>query len=62
MQTNLFATETETPESLVGCGVYHKGEHGTIVAYDADSYAEPMYRVQFGQRVATLRLVEIGAR
>jgi hypothetical protein len=48
--------------SLVGSGVFHGGEHGTIVRVDFDYGAEPMYRVQFGSRTAVLRLSEIGSR
>lgn len=47
---------------MVGCGVFHDGEHGRIIAADTTSYAEPMVRVQFGGgRIATLKPSELGA-
>lgn len=47
---------------MVGCGVYHDGEHGRIIAADTKNYAEPMLRVQFGGgRIATLKPSEVGA-
>jgi hypothetical protein len=49
--------------SLVGCGVYHRGEHGTIIGVELDTYKHPMVRIEFpGMRVALLKFDEIGSR
>lgn len=63
-QTEMFTNTATTGagHELVGYSIYHGGEHGIIVAFDPDTYAEPMYRVQFGSRVATLRFNEMGAK
>jgi len=44
---------------LIGYSVFHQGEHGTIVS--ARMMAEPMVAVQFGGRVAILKIDELGA-
>lgn len=52
----------DNARAMVGCACYHDGEHGVIVDTDLTSYEVPMLRVKFGERIATLRPSEIGAR
>jgi hypothetical protein len=62
-QTGMFTAVAPNGYDLVGVCIYHDGEHGTIIGYVPDSYAEPMYRVEFSRgRVATLKLNEMGAK
>ena len=43
--------------------VWVRGERGTVVGFDADSYAEPMTRVLFEDgRVGMFKFSEMGAR
>lgn len=49
-------------KKMVGCSVFHDGEHGVIEAYDTRTYRVPMFRVRFGTRMATLKPTEIGSK
>lgn len=63
-QTSMFEQPEQPAADLraaVGCAVYHRGEHGVIVAYLPEEYATPMCKVRFGERVAILKPSEIGA-
>jgi hypothetical protein len=46
---------------MIGCGVYHDGEFGTVIEAVIEVYAVPMVRVAFGSRIAILKPSEIGA-
>lgn len=64
-QASLFAVESVESfgyADAVGCSFNHHGAEGVIVAYDTDSYAEPMFIVRFvSGRMGVLRPTEIGA-
>jgi hypothetical protein len=48
--------------AAVGCKCSHRGQEGTILAYDADSYVAPMLIVRFDSgRLGVLRPCELGA-
>lgn len=61
-QMSMFDAPNGDLSDAVGCGVYHKGEHGVIEAYLPDTYACPMFVVRFGTRQAVLKPSELGAQ
>lgn len=62
-QTSMF--EAPAPigyEAAVGCAFNHRGSEGVILAYDTETYAEPMFIVRFESgRTGVLRPTELGA-
>lgn len=47
-------------KAMLGCGVFHQGEHGEVIAY-TDDYHVPMLVVRFAGRAAIMKPSEIGA-
>jgi hypothetical protein len=58
--TNTNRITMKQANEMVGCAVFHDGEHGEIVA--ARMMAQPMLVVRFANRTAILKVTEIGAR
>lgn len=64
-QTEMFAAAADVQadyQAAVGCAFNHRGAEGTILAYDTETYAEPMFIVRFTSgRTGVLRPTELGA-
>lgn len=58
----MFSETASGYADAVGCSFNHHGSEGTIVAYDTETYAEPMFVVRFESgRTGVLRPTELGA-
>jgi hypothetical protein len=62
-QIQMFAPAVApTLANAVGCAFNHRGSEGVIVAYDTETYAEPMFIVRFESgRTGVLKPTELGA-
>lgn len=61
-QTSMFASAPADYSTAVGCTFNHRGAEGVILAYDTDTYVEPMFIVRFESgRTGVLRPTELGA-
>lgn len=60
-QTDMFDANPAYADA-VGCAFNHRGSEGLILAYDVDTYAEPMFIVRFENGShGVLRSTELGA-